>query len=918
MKERLFRILNLKVSESKYVFDLISIQLFIGIANSLINIVSFTLFIHHFSVSSISYAYLAIAGVLLLLNIGYEKLEKKLSPLHLLRLIIFCSAAILVLFWSGFLVGNKETMIFMLLVWGTLFYMLTGYGYWGLVSLLFNVRESKRVFAIVGSGDIPAKLIGYITAPLLIPVIGLENLLLLALCSLIVGFVLLNRLIHKKRWEKIQQRAHAPKHHHTVAHAADDSLLGFFFKHKLVLTISLLSLLSYNVFNLVDYTFVTQIKAKIQSVSSLATYIAIFFGAGRLVALVLKLVFTSRMIERLGLISCLMITPITLALFSLLFAVFDQGDYTLYIFGIMAMLTEVLRSAMQEPVFFILFQPLNEHQRLRGHIIAKGYMLAPSLFIVGISLILMREFQVELTINLTIKLLLANLCIWGGIIFYIRREYAKALHSSIARGVFNGEIVRIRDQTTVNILLGKMDKGNQTEKIYALKLLEESEYPGIHALLEDQLRSGNPAVKTYALERLEHRGTVSVALLEELVDTETDEGVRERLITLICRYDRSFLQSISKNLSVLEYGIRRNVIVVLLDQQEFHFLHKAANEIHGLIRSPDPRERELALEIISELKSIQFTDAIEALIDDPDPSVKRNALTAACKLKNKSMLPFIFERLAQPSDKYAAIQGLFQYGDSLFADLHIFSPEELEPRKPDLIKIAAKTKGPLSVNFLLNALDDIPFQNDRIIHVLWSKSFRAETTEDIHKFQKLLQECLRAGIAKIPFHNSVPDFHDHELLKRSIGSEMWGSVTTALKICAMLYSSREINRVIELVETRDRHKLFNGMEMLEMVLPKKTSRQVNELFDHLLDPGSSKRRMQVKNTSGFLTEVFTSASSAFNQWTKAMCIYCSLKNKEVEFIGELKKLPPENESIVLAETRAYVIQNLQPSLYVNY
>src|SRR5688572_25185398 len=191
MKERIFRILNLKVSESKYVFDLLSIQLFIGIATSVINIVSFTFFIHHFEATRLAYAYVSIAILLAIMNLGYEKLEKRLSPLHLLRWIIVCSAITLFLFWTGLHAFNEGVMIFSLLVAATLFYMVTGYAYWGLVSLLFNVRESKRVFSIVGSGDIPAKLIGYLVVPLLIPVIGLENLLLFAIMSLVVGFFLL-------------------------------------------------------------------------------------------------------------------------------------------------------------------------------------------------------------------------------------------------------------------------------------------------------------------------------------------------------------------------------------------------------------------------------------------------------------------------------------------------------------------------------------------------------------------------------------------------------------------------------------------------------------------------------------------------------------------------------------------------------
>ncbi|HEY1113671.1 MAG TPA: hypothetical protein VGE66_08915, partial [Chitinophagaceae bacterium] len=213
MKERLVSLLNIKMSESRYVLDLVAVQLFIGLANALINIVATTLFIYTFKITNLPYAFLVVAVLLLGINMVYEKLEHKLSPHHLLKLILFASIGILVLLWTGIAVANKYVFIYALLVWSTLFYMVTGYAYWGLVSLLFNLRESKRVFSVVGAGDIPAKLIGYLAAPLLIPFIGLNNLLLFSVAALVAGLVLLNRLTLKPGWQAILRKANVERHH---------------------------------------------------------------------------------------------------------------------------------------------------------------------------------------------------------------------------------------------------------------------------------------------------------------------------------------------------------------------------------------------------------------------------------------------------------------------------------------------------------------------------------------------------------------------------------------------------------------------------------------------------------------------------------------------------------------------------------
>ena len=150
MKERVYRVLNIKISESSQVFDLLTVQFFIGLANALINIIAFALFIYNFPIHYLPDVYLVVAVLLFLANMIYEKLEHRYSPLHMVRFVIAFAMVLLFLLWIGLSYFDKHTFIFMLLVASVLIYMVTGYAFWGLVSLLFNVRESRRVFSIVG------------------------------------------------------------------------------------------------------------------------------------------------------------------------------------------------------------------------------------------------------------------------------------------------------------------------------------------------------------------------------------------------------------------------------------------------------------------------------------------------------------------------------------------------------------------------------------------------------------------------------------------------------------------------------------------------------------------------------------------------------------------------------------------------
>ena len=111
MKERLYRILNIKFSESSQVFDLLYVQFFLGLANAFLNIVSFTLFVYNFPIHTLPVVYLCTAVLLFLCNIAYEKIEHKLAPPQLLKFIVGVSALLLMVLWMGLTFGNGPVAI---------------------------------------------------------------------------------------------------------------------------------------------------------------------------------------------------------------------------------------------------------------------------------------------------------------------------------------------------------------------------------------------------------------------------------------------------------------------------------------------------------------------------------------------------------------------------------------------------------------------------------------------------------------------------------------------------------------------------------------------------------------------------------------------------------------------------------------
>ena len=436
-KNHVYKLLNIHASESPVVFRLLGIQFVLGLATSFLITASYALFLYHFPITKAPMVYLLAALLLFPINALYARLDLKLNSKKLLQLTIVFAAismGLLLLLWTT---TKLEWLVLLLVSWNLMLYMVVGYGYWGLASLLFNVRESRRIFSIIGAGDLPAKFIGYLIVGLLSPVIGINVVMAASVAFFLLAFFLCKKLFAHSAidWESYESESHHVTHEHI------NNWWMRLFENKLIQWISALSVIAYIVFYLIDFTFLSEIKVRYKSAHELTGFISLFLASGRLISIFIKLLFTSRLINRLGLTRSLLITPLVIlltAIIVLMLPINDpHGKTYLYSFGMMYVLCEILRSTIQEPVFFILFQPLNIHLRLKGHLVAKGYVFPPALLIVGIGLSVWLYFNQHVPILGILYVVSALIICWLFTIRKIGRYYFDVVQRSIQKGLFS-------------------------------------------------------------------------------------------------------------------------------------------------------------------------------------------------------------------------------------------------------------------------------------------------------------------------------------------------------------------------------------------------------------------------------------------------------------------------------------------------
>ncbi len=914
MYRKALQLLNIKPAEAAVVKELFTIQFFLGVATAFLFTSSLTMFLSNYEIKILPVSYILSACLLLVFNRIYSYTEARLSPPKLLRLVILFSALSILVFWVLLIALPFKQLPLIIAGWYMLIYMLVGYAFWGMASVIFNVRESKRLFSIVGAGDIPAKMLGYFSVSAMASFIKANNFLWVSVISFLVAWLFLKKF--EKKGLLADPEPHSSSHSHNEKHEHSIHTSGFitkFFDNRLVLSIALLSLLSYIVFAFIDFTFLSDIKVKYSHEGELATFIAVFFAAGRFLAVGIKILFSSRMISKIGLTNALLVTPVLLLLIDVLIIVFgNRFISSLYIFGFMVLLTEILRSTLQEPVFFILFQPLKPHDRLRGHLVAKGHTLPFALIGVGGFLLLYFKSNPELPILFVGEILVGLLLLWVAAVFIIRKQYLQTLISSLQKGFFSGAELFLNDEAVTNILLAKTESKKPREVIHSLNLLERSDYQDIYKLLLKNLQSPVTEIKEYVVNRIiANNMTSALPLIKQQLEKNSDEDLQPILIKAFYYLSKESDTDEETAISSLNPEHKKAAMEGLLHRKDERTEKLVIDHLIGMAKS-SLADKMLALDVISDCKCENYTTVLDILLSDPETQVYKKAIEATGKVKNFKLLEKVIEVTQQKRAYHSFRRAMLYYGDEIFSQDNWQNKTLPNDLLEVLIKTAGNIKGENSTVYLINLLKKENNFSDIIIESLWLKKLKpdAETSKLIEDWAGEKDEQSKQ---KVSYYFEVLNNRNLTLLQQAIMMEIRKDAQLLLKGFSLLYDREKVDRVIELFALANTSKISNAIEILELIIPKKYFTQLNTMVE-LIDDVQHNKEILTKNNglhaNAIIEEVIKDNKANFTEWTRAVACYMipKLKKDGVSLKMLDSKEPKENH--LFNETRNYVLSML--------
>ena len=914
------RLLNVYPNEWWIVKRLYLFQFFQGAGIAFFFTSVFALFLGKFPITELSIVLMLSAVLLWIVGFIYTRLEHAMSFSRFnIAIIVGLISSVLILAGASFFL-SQNWFYYTLLAWFNVLYLVNNLQFWGIATLFFDLRQSKRLFAVISAGDIPAKFIGYTLASILVKHTGLQSLLFFGAVCMVASIPFLKSILKSGELQAIHRSDQL--HKDKQSRKQITRLVKNFTTNIFVRRIAFISLITSAAVILINYGFYAEVRKAYTTDVGLAQFIAFFFAFLRITALVTKMLFTSRVTAAMGIRQALFITPVGLLIMttSIIIAewVGEDQKVIFYLFGISSIVVDVLRTSFNSPVLLTLMQPLSTHDRLRAHNIVKGLMDPfASLFCGGLLYVSFNiQNRVDLVFLCYILLVLGILWIAG--IVMVNRQYLQMLIKTMSTRYFSQAEFDLNDERIIQHIRQKLATGTEAEVISILRMLTSKMNPVAEDLITQLLSHVSDLVKIEALRLINDTYANIKPRLHLLLDSDISGEVKNEVIKTLCKMADDE-EEITNYLSDPSEEVRKAAITGMLDNKNAGINQSAEKAISDLLVSTETANKRKVLSILEEVREKYDHPAHALLISDPDYSIRDLAIKSVGKACAPQVLNSLMLQIHQ-HEKQVLI-ALYNVGTPAVDLLRdkILSSAVSEALKEKLIVLCGRIGGDKAKQVLVEVLKKTPQQNSAVIKALHRCKYRTDPTT--HKlFEDIARLYIIYGVELLYMQQYLSRINERYLvLNSSLHHEVQDIREILLCLFECMYDREKINEAKFGLNGKHKESIANAMEIIELTVKKDIGRNFNILFDvttieqRCLALRSLFTEKQFAEVESILARILSERPITFQSWTKACSLYFSKK-----FLHQLDTRLYEkyvhSENSMLRETALYAseVRNLAP------
>lgn len=771
--------------------------------------------------------------------------------------------------------------------------------FWGVFGRLFNFRQSKRIIGWIDTGQLIAAILATVIAiPLTTDIIGdTSNYLIVCASSITIVSILLFSIASKFTLSKNDPRELGQA-------VRKETRWGKLFQDKYILLMSVFLLVSMVTYVLSQYSFQRLVKEQYPSERELTNFTSFFTGAVYGISLIMQTFVNQRVINNYGLRISLFVLPMIMALFSIgsiltggIFG-FDKAlaptgfIYFFLFISLSRLFNWTLRESLENPVFKLLFIPLDNKLRFNIQSKVEGIVNEGSRFVGGLlvfCLALLPSFNLIYISAIIVVLALGYFLVinrlYGG---YRTKIRLKLESSDVQQDKLERGFARITGKLQEHLLTP-----DATKAVFSFKLLEKINASRIPYWLNNLIRNEDEATRNYANEKVNEIKGLSVS---------------DRYVI---RLDSSRVNPSSK---------------YVLSQAEVQQMLTSGGEItksriKSLARSSNPDERHYAAELLLHTSKDESASFLLELLNDNEPHIRGTAIMTSIKRHSPEVINAVIENLNNPMFSNQAMNALVQMGEATLQNLDaaFYRSGQSTQTMLKLVQVIGRVGGQRAPEILWNKID---YPNKVIVsQVLLSLGecgFKAGVSQITR-----IKYAIESDIADISWNlSAIHEIGEEgfaEAIKSSLRSEIQNDIEHIYMLLTMLYDTRSIQLVKENIDSGTTEGITYAIELLDVFLSEQLKQRVIPLLDDLSDHERISRleyfypriKLDSKLVLKFLiNRDFTQS----NRWTKACVLFqigiLHIEDFKLDLIAQLF-----NPDTLVREVSAWALFQMNESEY---
>jgi HEAT repeat protein len=806
----------------------------IGVSTVFFETAASALFLSRYGAGLVPWIYIAAAATNTATGVAYSALQERV-PFRRLMLgtLCFLLAAVLA-FRAGLALWDAAALGFGLLVFYRMLSALTDLEYWAVAGRLYDVRQAKRAFGLIGTGEVVARLLGSFSVPLLLAHTGVANLLLVSAAGLAAASALVALLLRRA--------SEAPAEPRRVASGLGPAIERA--RHPYLALLLGLTVLGVLAKHFVDFAFLEQMRARYGGAKELAGFFGLYSGTTQALSLATRVLLSGPLLARFGIRVGLLALPLAhLACTALLVAAgLEHAPAAAVFWLVMANqgIYKVLKHPIDNPSFKVLYQPLRPGDRLAAQIAVETIVTPLGTGVAG-AVVLLFGAVVPYEPARFAWLLLVLFAAWLALALRAGRAYPRALSDALGRRIADLDF-DFSDQRSLEALRESLGSDRPGEVLSALTLLEGAGARDIEAPLLKLIGHEAPEVRARALERLEAlrpAGAVDAAL--RLARDDRSSHVRAAAVRCLCASGGAGVAAeVAPYLDDADGVVRRAAFVGLLRAASDLGGSVVARALGDQVRSARPEARAWAAQVIGEAARAELAGALEVLLADASAAVRRAALSAAGRLRAPETWPLLIAALGERGFAPLAVRSLAAAGEPVIGALEAAWPDAPPAVQVGLARVAARVGGSRAASLLRRHADGGDGRvRDEALAALDALGYRADGGDHERLLARARAEAEDAAWLSAALEELEP-LAEAEALRPALELQLRRGRDRVLRLLSFVYDGAALRRAREHLADPARDKRAYSLEILDVTLPRELRELVLPLCEEL--PAAERRR----------------------------------------------------------------------------